>query len=66
MFYTPSERVGIGKRVFAHELTKEKVAREHSFSIQNVYKTLTTAIVGTLPPYTLVASIVNPNTSSST
>lgn len=36
MFYTPSERVGIGRRVFAHEITKEAAAREYSVSIQSI------------------------------
>lgn len=36
MFYTPSERVSIGRRVFAHEITKEEAAREYSVSIQSI------------------------------
>ena len=36
MFYTPNERVGIGRRVFAHEITKEEAAREYSVSIQSI------------------------------
>ncbi len=29
MFHTPNERVGIGRRVFAHEIAKEEAAREY-------------------------------------
>ena len=36
MFYTPSERVSIGRRVFAHEITKEAAAKEYSVSIQSI------------------------------
>ena len=36
MFCAPSERAGIGKRVFAHEITKEEAAREYSVSIQSI------------------------------
>ena len=36
MFYTPSERVSIGRRVFAHEITKEAAAKEYSVSVQSI------------------------------
>jgi hypothetical protein len=36
MFHTPNERVSIGRRVFAHEITKEEAAREYSVSIQSI------------------------------
>ena len=29
MLHTPNERVGIGRRVFAHEITKEEAVREY-------------------------------------
>ena len=36
MFYAPSERASIGRRVFAHEITKEDAAKEYSVSMQSI------------------------------
>lgn len=36
MYYTAEQRVDIGRRVFAHEISKEAAAREYSVSIQSI------------------------------
>ncbi len=36
MYYAAEQRAGIGRRVFAHEITKEAAAREYSVSIQSI------------------------------
>ena len=33
MYYTPKERLEIGRRVFAHALTKEEAAKEYDVTI---------------------------------
>ncbi len=36
MFYASSERASTERRVFAHEITKEDAAKEHSVSMQSI------------------------------
>lgn len=36
MYHTPKERMDIGRRVFAHELSKEDAAREYEVSVQSI------------------------------
>ena len=36
MYYTPKERVDIGRRVFARELTQQDAARQYGVSQQSI------------------------------
>ena len=36
MYYMPKERLKIGRRVFAHALTKEEAAKEYDFTIPHI------------------------------
>ena len=38
MFCTPSERIEIGRRVFAHELTNKEAAAEYGVAEQSIYQ----------------------------
>ncbi len=38
MYHTPSERMEIGRRVFAHKLTKKEAAAEHDITEQSIYR----------------------------
>ena len=52
MFCTPSERIEIGRRVFAHELAKKEAAAEYGVAEQSIYQYVREYLKSAgLPPY---------------
>ena len=52
MFCTPSERIEIGRRVFAHELANKEAAAEYGVAEQSIYQYVREYLKSAgLPPY---------------